>query len=204
MIKIAITGGIASGKSLVCQNLLGNGVFLLSADKISHQLLAPNQKEIVELLGEEVLTNGKLDRSKIAEIVFNDATALKKLEAILHPQVIEKIKDLYREIEQKRSHETFIVEFPLLFEIDFNSWFDYTIAVISSKESSQKRLKAKGLTLEQYEKRQSRLLPEEVLAKRADFTIVNEGTKEELKTKSQQTLKKVYETDGSGRAPNKT
>lgn len=199
MIKIAVTGGIASGKSLVCQFLREQGAIFVSADEISHQLLKSNKKKIVELLGVEVVVDRELDRGKIAEIVFNDVTALKKLEAIIHPQVIEKIEELYQESDG----HAFVVEAPLLFEIDFNSWFDYTIAVISSKSQCLKRLNEKGLTSSQYEKRQSRLLDRELVAKLADFTIVNDGTKEELKTKTQHTLKKVYETDGSGRAPNK-
>ena len=95
MIKYAITGNIASGKSAVENILIKNGETVIDTDKISHALLEGN-KEIIEAFKDfDILSDGKISREKLGKIVFSDKSLKKKLENILHPQIIEKINEFF-------------------------------------------------------------------------------------------------------------
>ncbi len=107
--KVAITGGLSCGKSSVCRILKEFGAYVVSADKIVHQLLSSDTnlgQKIVDLLGTSVLVNQKLDRSRIARIVFHDLELLKALEALVHPAV-------YRELNRdyQKQHNTIPTSF---------------------------------------------------------------------------------------------
>ena len=94
--KIAITGGISSGKTTVCRILNKHGACTLNSDQIIHKFLTddyPCITETIDLFGSEILTDGKIDRKKIAEIVFNDVEKLKALEKILHPRLLAATAD---------------------------------------------------------------------------------------------------------------
>ncbi|MCI5051748.1 MAG: dephospho-CoA kinase [Simkaniaceae bacterium] len=182
--KVAVTGGIASGKSQICRFLREEGIYFLDADKIVHELLTPSTPQ-----GKEVLNQfGVLDRQKLAQIVFNDPDKLKKLESILHPAVIDKIKSAFKEA----AGSLFVVEFPLLFEIGFDDWFDTTIAVIADDEMRFKRAIERGMSGDDFKKRTSRLLPQEVLAEKADVTLVNNSSIDELKSQLNKKRKYIF------------
>jgi dephospho-CoA kinase len=91
MLKIALTGGIGSGKSTVAERFARNGVPVIDADVIARDLVQPNQpafQEILKLFGSSVLTSeGSLDRARLREIVFSDPASRRRLEAVLHPRV---------------------------------------------------------------------------------------------------------------------
>jgi len=178
--KVAITGGISSGKTLFCHYLEELGSHYVSADKIVHQLLSPNTKlgrQVVDLLGE-------IDRSKIAEKVFRDRGLLEQLEKILHPAVFEKIEDEYKTISNKGKVPLFIAEIPLLFETGGEHFFDTTIAVIADEAECLKRVKDEST----YFARMERQLKPSIKAERADIVIMNNGSKEDLQKKAQDTF----------------
>src|SRR3989344_834415 len=94
--KIAITGGVASGKTSVCRFLQELGAFVVNADVIVHELLVPGTdlgQQIIRQFGPEVLQNGEISRRVIAEKVFEDPQQLLKLEKLLHPAVLHKIQE---------------------------------------------------------------------------------------------------------------
>lgn len=192
--KVAITGGLSCGKSSVCRILKEFGAYVVSADKIVHQLLSSDANlglEIVRLLGPSVLVNQKLDRSRIAHIVFHDLELLKALEALLHPAV-------YRELDrdyQKQQHHPhppplFIAEIPLLFESGGQRGYDFTIAVVANVDICCKRFKeATGHDQKEFKNRMARQLSLFDKAVLADYVILNNGTLSDL----QQTTAELYQ-----------
>ena len=84
---IVITGGIATGKSLVCDILKSKNFKIIDADEISHQILDTLTDEISKIFGNEFIKDGKVDRKKLGDLVFNDKSKLKTLESLLHPKI---------------------------------------------------------------------------------------------------------------------
>jgi dephospho-CoA kinase len=192
--KVAITGGLSCGKSSVCRILKELGAYVVSADKIAHQLLSSDTnlgQEIVHLLGPSVLVNQKLDRSRIAHIVFHDLELLKALEALIHPAVYREIdKDYQRQQNHSFPPSLFVAEIPLLFESGRQKEYDKTIAVVAHWEICCKRFKeATGYDQKEFNKRMARQLSLFDKAILADYIIMNNGTLADL----QQTTTELYQ-----------
>lgn len=198
--KIALTGGIACGKSLVAKFFNELGVRSLDADDVVHELEAPGGAAvaaIVERFGPSVLApDGGIDRKKLAELVFVGRTGkleaggpLRDLEAILHPLVRKRLLDF---ASNPVHHSPFpvprspfplpLVIIPLLFESHFESDYD-TILCVSSTEDHQidRMMRTRGYTREQAEARLAAQIPVAEKAARADWTIHNDSTIEDLK-----------------------
>ena len=189
--KVAITGTLSSGKSLVCQMLADRGAYVVSADNIVHDLLSYDPvtiDEVFEVFGESAFTNGQIDRSKLAKIVFPDREKLRRLEAILHPKVIEKIKKSYETVKSSPLFRAFVAEVPLLFQIGFQSWFDEVVAIVSDPNTQLKRYTAKGFSNKEFELRSKENLSSEEIADAADTIITNNGSVEDLYAKVNQLL----------------
>ena len=177
--KIAITGGVASGKSTVCQFFQEMGAYVVNADAIVHELLDTTLgKQVLLLFGQEIVENGKLNRKKVAGIVFEDPQKLKKLEALLHPAVLAKIEEQYVEASRTVGHSLFVVEIPLLFEIHGESFYDVVVAILSDEAAARSRF-ARGF--EEYDRRMKRQLSPNQKAARAGYKILNYGTLADLK-----------------------
>jgi dephospho-CoA kinase len=179
--KIAITGAISSGKSALSDFLAKQGAYVIKADDLVHKLLS-NDPSIIQQIKTafgDVLTNNTIDRKKIASLVFQDKEKLEKLEAILHPKVLEEIKVRYKTMAST-SYKAFAVEFPLLFEINFASWFDTVVYVDSDPALCKKRFISRGFTEEEYSKRSARFLSEGLKKKQSDIIINNSGSLREL------------------------
>jgi dephospho-CoA kinase len=181
--KVAVTGTLSSGKSLVCQIFADRGAYIISADSIVHRLLSSDPsiiRQVVEIFGDSIFTNGQIDRQKLAKIVFPDREKLRRLEAILHPKVIEEIKISYETVKNSPLFRVFVAEVPLLFNIGFQSWFDTVIAVVSDPNKSLKRFMDKGFSSREYELRSKELLSSEEIARRSHTIIINDGSIEDL------------------------
>lgn len=183
--KVAVTGGLSCGKSSVCRFFKELGSYVVNADEIVHQLLSPQTdvgQQIINLLGNDIVVDGKIDRGIIANKVFNNHALLLSLEKLLHPVVLNEIEKQYQRAKTKQQVPLFIAEVPLLFEVNGQDYFDLTIDVWSDPEACQKRFKATtGYDADEYEKRMSRQLPPEEKAKRADIIINNTGNLQELR-----------------------
>lgn len=192
--KVAITGGISSGKTEFCSYLQELGAYYISADNVVHQLLSPNTqlgRQVIDLLGSDIVVQDQIDRKMVAEKVFAQRGLLDKLEKIIHPAVFNEIENEYKTASQKKSVPLFIAEIPLLFETggDRIKFFDITVAIIASKANCLVRLKNKALK-DDYVLRMERQLSQEEKAAKAHIVIENDGSKEELQKKA----KDLFET----------
>ena len=184
MKKIAITGGLSSGKSTVCHMLENLGAYSVSADAIVHELLSPKSlvgQQVIQLLGTEIVDHQTINRKKIADIVFSNPDKLRDLEKILHPAVFSAIDEQYA-LAKNKSYPLFVAEIPLLFETESHSHFDVTVAVVADEAVAKKRFQEKGMSdVLEYEKRSQQQLPPEEKVARATQAIYNNGSIDNLK-----------------------
>jgi len=167
MLKVAIVGNIASGKSTVEKILEDKGFKVYDTDKIAHEILA-SSLEVIELFG----TN---NRKEIAQIVFKDSKKLKELESIIHPIVKKEIKKIFI-----NTNETVFISVPQLFEAGFENLFDKIIYITAQENIRKERLiKRNSFTPEEAQKRINAQSECNKIEK-SDFIIENNGSLEEL------------------------
>jgi dephospho-CoA kinase len=185
---VGLTGGLAAGKSEALRALEELGAATLSTDAVVAELLEGDElrDEIVARLGEEVAPDGTLDRSRIAERVFGDDEARAWLEGVLWPRVGERVAAWRTEVEDGR---VAVVEVPLLFEAGMEQAFDKTIAVIADETVREGRAGSRRHA--SVAERAGRQLTQAEKAQRADFTVRNDGSLEELKISLSQVLGKL-------------
>jgi dephospho-CoA kinase len=144
MLRVGLTGGIGCGKSTVAGMMRDLGCRVIDADAIARELAGPGQtayREIIAAFGKEiVLTNGQLDRTKLAHLVFSDASKLSKLNQILHPRVIAEQERLLVQLERTEPHAIAIVEAPLLIEAGLHKTLKRLIVVWCTREQQIERL----------------------------------------------------------------
>jgi dephospho-CoA kinase len=181
--KVAITGSISSGKSTFCGFLKKLGATVVDADKIVHNLLNSSEsslgQKVLQLFGNEILVNGKINREKIADEVFHDSKKLYALENLLHPFVFEEIERIYQEEVRKRKPIVFVVEMPLLFETGSEKNYDVIVTLFREEKKCRECCKKKN-----YKERSQRLVPIEEKKRRSHFVIENDGSLQDLKRKA--------------------
>ena len=182
MKKVAVCGTIASGKSVVCQLLQSKGAYTISSDEIVHRLysLPLIIQKVTQICGPNVVKDGKIDRQMVANCVFSNENKLKELEDLLRPLVLEKINTTYKTV-QNEDYPLFVVEVPLLFEAQWDSFFDRIITVDSDPNIALKRYTASGHTSEEFEARSKRFIDREERNQRSHIVIPNNGSLEDLK-----------------------
>lgn len=185
---VGLTGSAAAGKSSALAYFREAGAFCVSSDALAKELLTSGvcYNKILEKFGPGIfLKNGSLDRSKLAERVFSDKAERKRLENILHPEILRKTLSLI-----KKSHETIIVaEIPLLFETGLEGCFDFTICVNSSRALRSERAVLRGWTQGEMKARSAAQLPEGTKVKLADIVVENDGSLKELRN----TVRRIYD-----------
>lgn len=208
MLRIALTGGIACGKSTVLklfqqQDL--DRIFTLSADSLVHRLYEPGTpvyRQVVEAFGEGILTpEKKIDRGKLADAAFPHPEKRKQLEAIVHPAVIKGETDWIAQVAREHPRAQIgLIEIPLLFETGSERRFDKTIAVICTGEQRLERFRRRhrklteAESLAEVERRSQAQLSCEEKARRADYVIDNSKGLAELDTAVRRTYKKILES----------
>ena len=182
MIKVGLTGGIASGKSVVADMFQEKGAFIIDADKVAHEVIEPNEpawEEIVKHFGKDILNPaGKIDRVKLAAKVFNDKKSLKKLNSIVHPRVAERFSVILSELKKKsKPPEVIVYDVPLLIEAEMHKMVDTVVLVYVSTEKQIERLQNRnGFSLKEAEERLAAQMPLEEKKTFADYIINNECT----------------------------
>ena len=142
MKKVAITGGIATGKSVILQKLMFNHYVIYSSDAIAHEVLNNEAKdEVIHSFGSFILNdNGLVDRKKLGNIVFADLDKLNRLNEIVHPYVRKRIESI---IENNPHLEIIFFEIPLLFESHMEDMFDATINIYCDVDTQIERIVAR-------------------------------------------------------------
>lgn len=178
MIRYAITGNIASGKSRVERIIQEYGYKVLDSDKIGHSLL--NSAPVIELFEPyDVFDDGKISRAKLAKLVFDDNKLLKNLENIIHPMIKENIIEFF---EKNNNEQRTFVSIPLLFETNMTDIFDKIILVYTNDELRLKRLISRNnYTLEYAKKRIECQQSQDEKISKSDIIIYNNGTEKELR-----------------------
>lgn len=186
--KIGLTGSIGTGKSTVLNIFKSLGVNTISADEIVHKLLEEEiiKEKIVNHFGKDILQEGKINRKKLAGIVFENPEKRKILESILHPLVFEHIQNWFENIKDEKIA---IAEVPLMIETGSYKYYDKIIVVYAPKEIQIERCLKKGLTEEEAIKRINAQMDIEEKIKYADYIIENTKDLEYL----QQQVKDVYQ-----------
>lgn len=180
MIKVALTGGIGSGKSAAGDFFEDLGAVVVDADQLARDVIERGTDgfdELVATFGDEILTNGILDRSKLGQIVFADPGARKTLEGIIHPRVAEAFDEI---IEDSPDDAVVIYQIPILVETKGQDRFDYIITVEATLENRISRLKNRGLKGYEIEARMKVQATDEERAAIADLVFNNDGDMDQL------------------------
>ena len=180
--RVALTGGIATGKSHVRAEFEKLGVPAIDADVLAKQAVEPHTPglaAVVARFGSEILdTSGALDRRKLAAVVFADAEARRDLEQIVHPFVRTAIDRWFESLDQA-GHALAIADIPLLYETGRDRDFESVIVTACDPATQLRRVMDRGATEEEARRRIAAQLPIEEKVRRADYVIRTDGTIEE-------------------------
>jgi dephospho-CoA kinase len=180
MLVVGLTGGIGAGKSMVAQFFAELGALVIDADQLARMAIERGSDGFAEVLlrfGDEVVTNGDIDRKKLADIIFHDPEARRDLEAIIHPRVQAIFAEAIADLDQE---DILIYEIPLLVETGAAEKFDYIITVESDLELRKERLLKRGLYISQIEKRIAAQASPESREAAADVVIFNNSDEDSL------------------------
>jgi len=191
---VGLTGGIAAGKSEALNALERLGADTLSSDAVVHELLMSDEIRdlLVDKLGRQIAPDGQVDRGKVAEQVFGDDERRQWLEGILWPHVGRRIHEWRTELgERDDPPRAAVVEVPLLFEAGMEDGFDATLAVVADESVREERAAARGHA--GVASRTARQLSQEEKSQRADFTVRNDGSLDELEKNLSEVLARIEE-----------
>ena len=180
MIKVALTGGIGSGKSAAGDFFEDLGAVVVDADQLARDVIERGTDgfdELVATFGDEILTNGILDRSKLGQIVFADPNARKTLEGIIHPRVAEAFEEI---VQSSPADSVIVYQIPILVETKGQDRFDYIITVEATLENRTARLKNRGLKGYEINARMKAQATDVERAAIADTVFKNDGDLDQL------------------------
>lgn len=177
MLRVALTGGIATGKSYVLSRLKERGVATIDADEVVHEALAPGTpatKAIAERFGSVFLKpDGGIDRARLGAKVFRDPGARRRLEAIIHPIVYATIRKWFDAIDRQIG----VASIPLLYETEREKDFDFVVVTVCPPGVQlQRLLERDGMSEEEARRRIAAQIPAEEKAARGDFVILTGGS----------------------------
>ncbi len=185
MLRLGLTGGIASGKSAVAAMLRELGFAVLDADSLAHKLIEPGQQaydEVFHEFGQAVLApDGRVDRAKLSVIVFNDRASLDRLNAIVHPRVAEVVFRQFDEWQRNGMRDAAFVEAALLIESSIHEKLDGLVVAWCEPQQQLERLVARGLSEAEARRRIAAQLPVEQKLRFATEKINCSGSLEETR-----------------------
>lgn len=174
MLKIGLTGGIASGKTTVAAMLRNRGCAVLEMDPIGHRLLEAGTaayEEVVGEFGRDILSDGAIDRSKLAARVFSDTAKRNRLNAILHPPILEEVRKWFASLDRPGGPAFAVAEAALIFESGYSKELDSTVVCWCPAEQQLARLEQRGLSHEEAQARLAAQMPIDEKRKLADEGI---------------------------------
>ncbi len=183
MLRVGLTGGLASGKSYVGHELAKLGCHLIQADELGHEVLLPGgeaYEAVVREFGSGVVgADGAIDRHKLANEVFDKPERLAVLNSLVHPPVIRREEELAREIGGRDARAIVVVEAAILIETGSYERFRKLVVAVCRREQQVERAMERGLTREEVHARLERQMPLEEKRAYADYVIDTSGTKGE-------------------------
>jgi dephospho-CoA kinase len=183
MLRVGLTGGLASGKTFVGHALRDLGCYLIEADELGHEVLLPGAEAydaVIHAFGDEILDQDRhIDRHKLGELVFGQPELLAKLSSLVHPPVAQRQAQAMAGIAQADPAAIVVVEAAILVETGSYKKFDRLIVVVCTLEQQMERAMKRGAyTKQEMEARLSRQLPLEEKLRVANYVIDTSGTKE--------------------------
>ena len=193
MLKVALTGGMGTGKSEVSALFSKWGAYIFDADTIAKKILSENktaQKDIISEFGSDVISiKGNIDNKKLGRVAFKNEHNQLKLNTIIHPYVFKEIDLCFERILELGKHEIFIVDAALIYESGADTHMDYVIVVTSHLKIRTERVMKRGIiNRDDFLKRVELQWPEKDKIDMADFIIHNNGSMNNLN----QEAKNVY------------
>ena len=196
MLKLGLTGGIASGKSAVAAILRELGFPVLDADSISHRLMEPGQPahdEILHEFGPDVANStGRIDRPKLAAVAFADPDKLARLNAILHPRVEKAMLLQFDDWERSGVRDAAFVEAALLVEAGFTKHLDGLVVAFCTPAQQLERLLARGMSEPEARRRIAAQLPINEKLRYATYTIDCSGSLDDTRAQVQALAAKLH------------
>lgn len=182
MLKVGITGGLGSGKSVASKYVKEMGCYVFDADAEGKNLLATNpevQSELIAEFGSDILNgDDTINRQKLARTAFQDENHLMRLNAVVHPYIFNEIDKQYEKLLDKSQHEVFVVDGALIFESGLDSHLDYTVVITAPFALRMSRALSRGnLNRDEILKRMELQWKDEDKISLADYVINN--TKDE-------------------------
>jgi dephospho-CoA kinase len=184
-LKVGITGGIGSGKSIFCKIAESKGFPVVVADDIAKKLLSENdeiKKQVIKTFGNESYINGEPNKKFLADNVFSQPEKLVQINNIIHPKTLQIIEELMNEL--LKTNNLVFVESAIIVEIGIEEMFDYIVLITAEDEKRIERVqKRSSLSVEDIQKRIDSQLKDESKKQFADFTIDNNSTEEKFTEK---------------------
>ncbi len=191
MLIVALTGGIGSGKSHAGQYFAQLGAIVVDSDQLARDVVergTPGFEEVLLRFGDEILSNGEIDRKKLGSIVFSDAESREDLEAIIHPLIQQAFSDV---VEAAGEADIVINQIPLLVETSGADRFDRVITVISDMNLRVERLKKRGLLSSEIDRRIAAQATDAQRIEISDYIIENNGTEDDLLREVESTFEEL-------------
>jgi dephospho-CoA kinase len=180
VLRVALTGGIGSGKSLVGEILEELGALVIDSDQLAREVIergSPGYEEVITAFGDSILSEGQIDRAKLAAVVFKEKDLRKKLESIIHPLVREAAEKLAKNLP---SGAILVNQIPLLVESDGAKRFDYVVTVSADEDIRRERLRLRGLKDYEITERMAAQVADLDREKIANYILRNDGSIDEL------------------------
>ncbi len=194
MLKFAIVGNIASGKSTAENFLIEKGFKVFDTDKLSHKILEEFSNKIIEEFQEfDILEENKISRKKLGNLVFQNKDLKTKLENIIYPKLKERLLNIF---EENKEDKFIFISIPLLFEVNWQDLFDKILFIQTNNDIRLQRLmKRNSFTKKEALERISAQIPQENKIKKSDFIICNNGTRKELQNQLESFIIRLEEME---------
>lgn len=198
MLVAALTGGIATGKSVVARILGEKGCYIQKADLLAHELMSPGGeiwRELVRHFGQSILKNDQeIDRKKLGAIIFRDKAERDYLNSLTHPPIMEKVRQTIRKLEEEGGYDIYITEAALVIEAGFHQFYDRLILTHCRLEIQVERLcRRDGISPEQALEKIRSQTPAEEKIPLAHYLIDTSGSLEETIEQTEQVYLNLYQ-----------
>ncbi|HPD56174.1 MAG TPA: dephospho-CoA kinase [Smithellaceae bacterium] len=200
MLNVGLTGGIACGKSTVAEMFVRRGAYLIDFDTLAHEVQKPGRaawEKVVGYFGQDILlTDKRIDRGKLAGIVFSDPRKREILNELVHPYVFLEWHDHLEKIARQQKNAIIIAAVPLLFEVKREHLFDVTVLVLATEEDQLKRLMTRNnLSREEAQKRIQSQMPIAEKVALADIVIDNRSGLAETEKSVEEVWQRLLEME---------